>query len=112
MLDGLAELNQEHHERVADPEIQTRIQQYEMAFRMQASVPDLTDLSDEPESTFDLYGPESRRPGSYAANCILARRLAQRDVRFIQLFHPDWDHHSRLTSWFQGVWIRIKPVLH
>lgn len=99
MLDGLASLNQQHHERMADPEIETRIQQYEMAFRMQTSVPDLTDLSDEPESTFELYGPDSRRPGSYAANCILARRLAQRDVRFIQLFHPDWDHHSRLKSW-------------
>ena len=67
--------------------------------RMQASIPELTDLRDEPESVFDLYGPDSRRPGSYAANCILARRLAERDVRFIQLFHPDWDHHSRLSSW-------------
>ncbi len=99
MLKGLSNLNQRHHAEVLDPEITTRIQQYEMAFRMQTSVPDLTDLSDEPESTFELYGPDSRRPGSYAANCILARRLAQRDVRFIQLFHPDWDHHSRLTSW-------------
>ena len=99
MLDGMSALNRRHHERMLDPEIETRIRQYEMAFRMQASVPDLTDLRDEPESTFELYGPDSRRPGSYAANCILARRLAQRDVRFIQLFHPDWDHHSRLTSW-------------
>ena len=99
MLKGLSNLNQRHHAEVLDPEITTRIQQYEMAFRMQTSVPDLTDLSDEPESTFELYGPDSSRPGSYAANCILARRLAQRDVRFIQLFHPDWDHHSRLTSW-------------
>ena len=70
-----------------------------MAYRMQSSIPDLTDLSDEPESVFDLYGPDARRPGSYAANCILARRLAERGVRFIQLFHPDWDHHSRLSSW-------------
>jgi hypothetical protein len=70
-----------------------------MAFRMQTSIPELTNLSDEPESTFELYGPDSRRPGSYAANCILARRMAERDVRFIQLFHPDWDHHSRLSSW-------------
>ena len=70
-----------------------------MAFRMQASIPELSDLRDEPEETFELYGPDSRRPGSYAANCILARRLAERDVRFIQLFHPDWDHHSRLKSW-------------
>ena len=82
-----------------DPEVATRIRQYEMAFRMQASVPELTDLSDEPEEVFELYGPDSRRPGSYAANCILARRLIERGVRFIQLFHPDWDHHSRLTSW-------------
>ena len=82
-----------------DPEIATRIRQYEMAYRMQSSIPDLTDLSDEPESVFDLYGPDARRPGSYAANCILARRLAERGVRFIQLFHPDWDHHSRLSSW-------------
>ncbi len=99
MLDGLASLNRQHHATTLDPEIETRIQQYEMAFRMQSSVPELTDLSDEPESTFELYGPDSRRPGSYAANCILARRLAERDVRFIQLFHPDWDHHSRLSSW-------------
>lgn len=99
MLDGLGELNQMRHETTGDPEIETRIRQYEMAFRMQSSIPELTDLSDEPESTFELYGPDSRRPGSYAANCVMARRLAERDVRFIQLFHPDWDHHSRLTSW-------------
>lgn len=99
MLDGLGELNQMRYEATQDPEIATRIQQYEMAFRMQASVPELTDMSDEPESTFELYGPDSRRPGSYAANCILARRLTERGVRFVQLFHPDWDHHSRLRSW-------------
>jgi hypothetical protein len=99
MLDGLSSMNQQHHATMLDPEIETRIEQYEMAFRMQTSVPDLTDLSDEPESTFEMYGPDSRRPGSYAANCILARRMAERDVRFIQLFHPDWDHHSRLKSW-------------
>ncbi len=99
MLDGLGELNRIRHAQTGDPEIETRIKQYEMAFRMQSSIPDLNDLSDEPDSTFELYGAESRRPGSYAANCILARRLAERDVRFIQLFHPDWDHHSRLTSW-------------
>ncbi len=99
MLDALGELNQQRHIETGDPEIATRIRQYEMAFRMQASVPELIDLSDETESTFALYGPDSRRPGSYAANCILARRLAERGVRFIQLFHPDWDHHSRLPSW-------------
>ena len=99
MLDGLASLNRKKHQQTFDPEIETRIEQYEMAFRMQTSVPDLTDLSDESESTFELYGPDSRRPGSYAANCILARRMAERGVRFVQLFHPDWDHHSRLRSW-------------
>lgn len=99
MLDALGELNQQRHVETGDPEITTRIRQYEMAFKMQASVPELIDLSDETEATFELYGPDSRRPGSYAANCILARRLAQRGVRFIQLFHPDWDHHSRLPSW-------------
>ncbi len=99
MLDGLGELNQKRFAETGDPEIETRIQQYEMAYRMQTSVPELTDMSDEPDEVFKLYGPDSRRPGSYAANCILARRLAQRGVRFIQLFHPDWDHHSRLTSW-------------
>jgi hypothetical protein len=99
MLDGLGELNALRLSQTGDPEIATRIRQYEMAFRMQTSIPELNDLSDEPESTFDLYGPDSRRPGTYAANCIQARRLAQRGVRFIQLFHPDWDHHSRLSSW-------------
>lgn len=99
MLDGLAELNQQHLAETGDPEIATRIRQYEMSYRMQASVPELIDLSDETEATFQLYGPDSRRAGSYAANCILARRLAERGVRFIQLFHPDWDHHSRLPSW-------------
>src|SRR5439155_736281 len=77
-----------------DPEITTRIAQYEMAYRMQTSVPELTDLSKEPASTFDLYGEDSRTPGTYAANCILARRLAERGVRFIQLYHMGWDHHE------------------
>jgi hypothetical protein len=99
MLDGLGELNQMRLEQTGDPEIATRIRQYEMAYRMQSSVPELTDLSGEPDAVFNLYGPDSRRAGSYAANCILARRLVERGVRFIQLFHPDWDHHSRLTSW-------------
>jgi hypothetical protein len=99
MLDGIAALNAERLQATGDAEITTRIRQYEMAYRMQSSVPDLTDLSDEPEEVFELYGADSRRPGSYAANCILARRLVERGVRFVQLFHPDWDHHSRLTSW-------------
>jgi hypothetical protein len=97
-LDDLNELNKLRSEQVLDPEIQTRIAQYEMAFRMQASVPELADLSSEPASTFELYGPDSRKPGSYAANCILARRLAERGVRFIQLFHRGWDQHGNLPK--------------
>lgn len=99
MLDGLAELNRRRLAETMDPEIETRIRQYEMAWRMQSSVPELGDLSTESEATFNLYGPDSRRAGSYAANCILARRMIERGVRFVQLFHPDWDHHSRLGSW-------------
>jgi hypothetical protein len=95
-LDDLGKLNSLKLKDQQDPEIATRIAQYEMAFRMQASVPDLTDLSKEPESTFQMYGPDARKPGSYAANCILARRLAERGVRFIQLFHRGWDQHSNL----------------
>jgi hypothetical protein len=98
MLDGLAELNQLRHDQDGDPEIQTRISQYEMAFRMQASVPELTDLSREPEKVLDRYGPDVRRPGSFAANCLLARRLAERGVRFIQLYHRGWDNHGNLPS--------------
>ena len=85
-------------EQVGDPEIATRIAQYEMAYRMQISVPELTDFSDEPESTFKLYGEDARTPGTHAANCLLARRLAERDVRFIQLYHRGWDHHSNLPG--------------
>ena len=96
MLDTVAALNQKHAEEFGDPEIQTRIRQYEMAFRMQTSVPDLMDLSKEPDSTFESYGPESRKPGTYAANCLLARRLAERNVRFIQLYHRGWDQHNDL----------------
>lgn len=100
MLDGLPKLNQQRLDETGDPEIATRIRQYEMArYRMQTSVPELLDLRDETEATFNLYGPDARRPGSYAANRLMARRLAERGVRFIQLFHPDWDHHSRLPSW-------------
>jgi uncharacterized protein (DUF1501 family) len=97
-LDDLARLNQIQLDDYQDPEIATRISQYEMAFRMQASVPELSDLSQEPESTFALYGPDSRKPGSYAANCILARRLVERGVRFVQLFHRGWDQHSNLPK--------------
>ncbi len=97
-LDALGKLNQIKLEESGDPETETRIAQYEMAFRMQSSVPELTDLSKEPDSTFDLYGSDARTPGTFAANCLLARRLAERGVRFIQLFHRDWDHHGGLPA--------------
>ncbi len=93
-LDDLAKLNQKNAARVGDPEILSRVTQYEMAYRMQSSVPELTDLSKEPEKSFERYGPDARKPGTYAANCILARRLAERGVRFIQLFHRGWDQHN------------------
>jgi len=96
MLDDLQQLNQASYEVVGDPEIQTRIAQYEMAFRMQTSVPELTDLSSEPKSVLELYGPEVTTPGTFAANCLLARRLAERDVRFVEVFLRDWDHHGDL----------------
>jgi len=96
MLDALAALNEQKHQAVGDPEIQARIAQYEMAYRMQSSVPELTDLSGEPESTFELYGPDSRKPGTFAANCLLARRLIERDVRFVQVFIRGWDQHGNL----------------
>ncbi|MFN0087881.1 MAG: DUF1501 domain-containing protein [Blastocatellia bacterium] len=96
MLDAVAKLNKMKHDAYGDPEIETRISQYEMAYRMQTSVPDLMDLSKEPEKTFEMYGPESRKPGTYAANCLLARRLAERGVRFIQLYHRGWDQHNDL----------------
>ncbi len=95
-LDKLEELNYNRLKDFGDPEIESRIAQYEMAYRMQTSVPDALDLSDEPESTFDLYGPEARKPGTYAANCLLARRLAERDVKFVQLYHLGWDQHTDL----------------
>ena len=98
MLDDLAQLNRMKFNDYQDPEIQTRIAQYELAYRMQASVPELTDLSHEPKSTFELYGPESTKPGTYAANCILARRLVERGVRFIQLYHRGWDQHDKLPE--------------
>ena len=101
-LDDLAKLNELKFQDYQDPEISTRISQYEMAYKMQSSVPELADLSKEPESTFEMYGPDSRKPGSYAANCILARRLAERGVRFIQLFHRGWDQHNNLPKEIRG----------
>ncbi|MCH7685768.1 MAG: DUF1501 domain-containing protein [Planctomycetes bacterium] len=98
MLDATSSLNSIAHNAFGDPEINTRIRQYEMAFKMQTSVPDLTDLSNEPEEIFDLYGQDARVPGSYAANCLMARRMAERGVRFIQLFHRGWDQHFDLPK--------------
>ena len=98
MLDSISELNTLRRETTGNPEIDTRIAAYEMAHRMQMSVPELTDLSKEPDSTFKLYGEDARIPGTHAANCLLARRLAERDVRFIQLYHRGWDHHSGLPG--------------
>ena len=97
-LDDLAKLNTFNLAEPGDPEIATRIAQYELAVRMQTSVPELTDLSKEPDHVFARYGPEARTPGSYAANCLLARRLAERGVRFIQLFHRGWDQHNHLPK--------------
>jgi hypothetical protein len=98
MLDGIGKLNAMRHHALGDPEIETRIAQYEMAYRMQSSVPELMDTTGEPQETFDLYGPESRTPGTYAANALLARRLIERGVRFVQLYHRDWDQHDNLPG--------------
>jgi len=97
-LDTLAALNRRAAEQQLDPEIETRVAQYEMAYRMQASVPGLLDLRDDPAGSFEAYGPQSRVPGTFAANCLLARRLAERGVRFIQLYHRGWDQHYNLPS--------------
>jgi hypothetical protein len=97
-LDDLQRLNQKRHAFIGDPAIESRIAQYEMAFRMQASVPELADISKEPEHVLKLYGPNVGKQGSFARNCLLARRLAERDVRFIQLFHMGWDQHDKLKE--------------
>ena len=98
MLDSLAKLHAAEKERTGDSELNARINQYEMAYRMQASVPEVADFSDEPAATFDLYGQDARKPGTFASNCILARRLAERGVRFVQLYHQGWDHHGNLPG--------------
>lgn len=98
MLDALSTLNQRNHARYGDPETLTRIAQYEMAFRLQTSVPELTDFSKESQSTLDLYGPRVKEPGSFAASCLLARRLAERDVRVVQILHRGWDQHGTLPE--------------
>ena len=118
MLDALSELNHIESEKVADPETLVRIEQYEMAFRMQASVPDLTDLSKEPESTFKLYGEDARKGGTFANNCLMARRLIERDVRFVQVYHRGWDVHSILPEVLpsqcrdidQGAWALVQDL--
>jgi hypothetical protein len=98
MLDDLSELNQLSYANIGDPEIHTRVAQYELAFRMQSAVPELTDISDEPKHILDMYGPEVHKPGTYARNCLLARRLAERNVRFVQLYHMGWDQHLELPK--------------
>lgn len=98
LLDALRRLHDFERQATSDPEIDARIAQHEMAFRMQTSVPEVTDLSTEPESIFRLYGPDAKTPGTFAANCLLARRLAERNVKFIQLYHQDWDHHGNLPK--------------
>lgn len=102
MLDDLDELNQLKLKEQGDPEIATRIAQYELAYRMQTSVPELTDVSKEPDAVFEAYGPNSRKPGTFAANCLLARRLVERGVRFVQLFHMGWDQHTNLPLQIRG----------
>ncbi len=98
MLDSLSRLNQKTLDQVGDPETQARIAQYEMAFRMQTSVPELTDISKEPQHVLDMYGPDVTKPGTFAASCLLARRMAERDVRFTQIFHRGWDQHGNVAG--------------
>jgi hypothetical protein len=97
-LDGLNRLNEITHREIGDPETHTRIQQFEMAFRMQASVPELTAVSGEPDSTYELYGEQARKPGSFAHTALLARRLVERGVRFVQVYHNNWDHHGNVAG--------------
>jgi hypothetical protein len=101
-LDELSQLNHIEATTAGDPEIDTRIAQYELAFRMQASVPDLTDMSKEPQHILDMYGPDVSKPGTFAANCLLARKLCERGVRFVELFHMGWDHHANLPNALRG----------
>jgi uncharacterized protein (DUF1501 family) len=98
MLDRLQAMNRRIAEEVGDPETHTRIAQYELAFRMQSSVPDLVDISGEPKHVLDMYGDDVEKPGTFGHNCLLARRMAERDVRFIQIFHRGWDHHGSLPT--------------
>ena len=102
MLDKLAELNAETYNELGDPEINAKVQQYEMAYRMQTAVPEVTDLSKEPEDIVKLYGPDCLTPGTYAANCLLARKLSENGVRFVQLYHQGWDAHGNLPNEIKG----------
>ena len=97
-LDGIGQLNELNYQQVGDPEIHTRISQYEMAFRMQNSVPELTAIDHEPDSTYKLYGNEAKKPGSFANNVLMARRLVERGVRFVQIYHNNWDHHGNVSG--------------
>jgi hypothetical protein len=97
-LDGLKALNEMNYRIVGDPETHTRIEQYELAFRMQSSVPELTDVSGESDATYALYGDEAKKPGTFAQSALLARRMVERGVRFIQIYHNNWDHHGNLTG--------------
>ena len=101
IIDGISQLNAMRHEEVGDPEITTRIAQYEMAYKMQASVPDMVDLKKESKATLEMYGPDVTRQGSFAYNCLMARKLIEKDVRYVQLFHAGWDHHRNLSTQFQ-----------
>ncbi|MFC5412988.1 DUF1501 domain-containing protein [Larkinella bovis] len=107
MLDYLGKLHQEQFKQVLDPEINNRMAQYEMAYRMQTSVPETLDISKEPDYIFDLYGPDSRKPGTFAANCLLARKLVEKDVKFVQLYHQGWDQHGSLP---RDIQIQTKSV--
>jgi hypothetical protein len=102
MLDNLSALNEESYKEFDDPEIHTKIQHYEMAYRMQTAIPEITDLSKEPEDTIKLYGPDCLIPGTYAANCLLARKLSEKGVRFVQLYHQGWDGHGNLPEEIRG----------
>ena len=118
MLDSLSELNTLQFQKVGDPETQSRIAQYEMAYRMQSSVPELTDLSKEPESTYKMYGEDARQGGTFANSCLMARRLAERGVRFVQLYHRGWDVHGQLPEVLpsqckdvdQGCWALVQDL--
>ena len=102
MLDKIAALNQQSYKEFGDPEINAKVQQYELAYRMQTAVPEVTDMSKEPESIIKLYGPECLVPGTFAANCLLARKLSENGVRFVQLYHQGWDGHDNLPGEIKG----------